>query len=196
MRDGVATIELRPVRFGLLFGLLAVLYGWSLGLAFGVNEDRIRETFLADAEASRAIYLQKAGSEEGATAAIKKIDESAWTYFLRAHLHAGAIGSIAIGGSLVLSLLSVGRVPKLVASLLLGVGAVAYPLFWMLAGMRAPGLGSTAAAKESLTWLALPSVGGLYIGGILTLGLVAGDLFFRRRSAPEPRSAHETGPRA
>jgi hypothetical protein len=196
MGSSVVTVDLGPVRFGLLFGLLAVLYGWSLGLAFGVNEDGIREKFLADAEASRAIYLQKAGSEEGANAAIKKIDESAWTYFLRAHLHAGAIGSIAIGGSLVLSLLSVGRLPKLVASLLLGVGAVGYPLFWMLAGMRAPGLGSTGAAKESLEWLAFPSAGGLYLGGLLTFVLVAGDLFFRRRSTPAPRSAHETGPRA
>lgn len=177
----MVTIDLRPVRFGLLFGLLAVLYGWGLGLVFGVNEDGIRKRFIADAEGSRAIYLQKAGTEDGATAAIKKIDESAWRYFLRAHLHAGGIGSIAIGGSLVLSLLSVGRGAKLVASLLLGLGAVGYPLFWMLAGLRAPGLGSTGAAKESLQWLAIPSAGGLFIGGLITFGLVVADLFFRRQ---------------
>ncbi len=152
MRDAVVTIDLGPVRFGLLFGLLAVLYGWSLGLVFGVGEDAIRERFMADAEASRAIYLQKAGSEEAATAAIKRMDETAWRYFLRAHLHAGAIGSIAVG----------------------------YPLSWMLAGMRAPGMGSTAAAKESLLWLAVPSSGGLFVGGLITFGLVAADLFFRR----------------
>ncbi len=182
MRDAVATVDLGPVRFGLLFGLLAILYGWSLGVAFGLNEEAFRKRFIADAEASRSIYLQKAGSEEGATEAIKKIDEAAWRYFLRAHLHAGGIGSIAIGGSLVLSLLSVGRRAKLVASLLLGLGAVGYPLFWMLAGLRAPGLGSTKAAKESLEWLAIPSSGGLFIGGLITFGLVAADLFFRRRA--------------
>lgn len=180
MSDGVVTVDLRPVRFGLLFGLLAVLYGWSLGLVFGVGEDAIRERFITDAEASRATYAQKAGSEEAATAAIKRMDETAWRYFLRAHLHAGAIGSIAIGGSLVLALLSAGRGPKLVASLLLGIGAVGYPLSWMLAGMRAPGMGSTDAAKESLLWLAAPSSIGLFVGGLITFGLVAADLFFRR----------------
>jgi len=180
MRDAVVTIDLGPVRFGLLFGLLAVLYGWSLGLVFGVGEDAIRERFIADAEASRSTYVQKAGSEEAATAAIKKMDETAWRYFLRAHLHAGAIGSIAIGGSLVLALLSVGRGIKLVASLLFGIGAVGYPLSWMLAGMRAPGMGTTAAAKESLLWLAGPSSVGLFVGGLITFGLVAADLFFRR----------------
>jgi len=195
MRDGAPAIDLGAVRFGLLFGLLAVLYGWGLGLVFGVNEDGIRTRFLADAEGSRAIYLQKAGSEEGATAAIKKIDETAWRYFLRAHLHAGAIGSIAIGGSVVLALLSVGRGPKTVASTLLGVGSIGYPLFWMWAGMRAPGLGSTAAAKESLQWLAIPSAGGLFVGGLITFGLVAADLFLRRR-VREPRSVHSTGPAA
>ena len=190
MRNGVATIDLRPVRFGLLFGLLTVLYGWGLGLVFGVNEDGIRKRFIADAETSRAIYLQKAGSEEGATAAIKRIDETAWRYFLRAHLHAGGIGAIAIGGSVVLSLLSVGRGPKQVASLLLGLGAVGYPLFWMWAGMRAPGLGSTGASKESLQWLAIPSAGGLFLGGLITCGLVVTDLFIRRRATtPRPHDA-------
>ena len=79
-----------------------------------------------------------------------------------------------------LRLLSVGRGPKLVGSLLLGLGAVGYPLFWMGAGLRAPGLGLTAAAKESLRWLAIPSAGGLFIGALITFGLVACDLFLRR----------------
>lgn len=193
--DGASVVDLRPVRFGLLLGLLAVLYGWSLGIAFGVNEDGIRETFIADAERSRAIYVQKAGSEAGATEAIKKIDETAWRYFLRAHLHAGAIGSIAIAASLLLAMLAVGRGPKVVASTLLGLGAVGYPLSWMLAGMRAPGMGSTAAAKESLLWLAVPTTVGLLVGGLMTFGLVAAGLFFRRRPR-EPRSVHATGPEA
>ena len=195
MNHGVAVIDLRPVRFGLALGLVAVLFGWGLGVVFGLDEHGYRQRFVADAERNRAFYVQKAGSEEGATALIKRIDESAWTYSLRAHMHAGGIGSIAIGGSVVLSLLSVGPMPKLVASTLLGVGSIGYPLFWLLAGMRAPGLGSTGAAKESLQWLAVPSAGGLFAGALLTLGLVVADLFFRRASRErEPRSIHSTGP--
>ncbi len=182
MRDGTV-IDLSPVRFGLLFGLFAVLFGWGLGVVFGANEDGWRQQFIDDAERNRAFYVARAGSEEGATALIKKIDESAWTYSLRAHMHGGGIGSIAIGGSVLLSLLSVGRAWKLLASTLLGVGAIGYPVFWMLAGMRAPSLGSTGAAKESLQWLAIPSAGGLFVGGLITFGLVVADLFLRRREA-------------
>lgn len=187
-------IDLSPVRFGLLLGMVAILFGWGLGVIFGANEHAWRQQFIDDAERNRAFYVAKAGSEDGATALIKKIDESAWTYSLRAHMHAGGIGSIAIGASVLLSLLGVGRTAKLAASTLLGIGSVGYPMFWMLAGMRAPSLGSTGAAKDSLEWLAVPSAGALFIGGLLTFGLVVADLFIRRRSAREPRSVHSTGP--
>lgn len=172
--------QLDPVRFGLVLGLVAVLHGWGLGILFGAGEDWLRAGFIADAEANRAFYVQKAGSEEGATALIKRIDASAFTYFIRAHLHAGAIGSIAIGASLVLAFLSVGTRLKTAASSLLGFGAVGYPLFWMWAGLRAPALGSTGAAKETLRWLAWPSSGALIVGGLLTLALVVTDLVVRR----------------
>jgi hypothetical protein len=172
--------QLDPVRLGLVFGLLAVLYGWGLGILFGAGEDWLRARFIADAEKNRAFYVQKAGNEEGATALIKRIDASAFTYFIRAHLHAGAIGSIAIGASLVLAFLSVRPALKTAASSLLGFGAIGYPLFWMWAGLRAPSLGSTGAAKETLRWLAWPSSGALIVGAILTLVLVVGDLFVRR----------------
>jgi hypothetical protein len=171
---------LDPVRFGLAFGLAAVLYGWGLGTLFGFGEDWIRRGFVADAEASRHLYVRKTGSEAAATAEIKRIDEVAWRYFLRAHLHAGAIGGIAVGGSLVLALLSVRPVLSSLASTLMGVGAIGYPLFWMLAGLRAPGLGSTGAAKESLRWLAIPSVGALIAGGAITFALVIANLFVAR----------------
>ena len=172
--------QLDPVRFGLVLGLVAVLFGWGLGIFFGVGEDWIRKRFIADAEEHRAIYVQKAGSEDGATAAIKRIDESAWHYLIRAHLHGGGIGSIAIGASLVLALVSARPGLKMAASALLGVGALGYPLFWMWAGLRAPGLGSTGAAKESLRWLAMPSSGALIVGGVITLTLVVGDLMLGR----------------
>jgi multisubunit Na+/H+ antiporter MnhB subunit len=46
-----------------------------------------------------------------------------------------------------------------VLSIALGIGALGYSVFWLWAGFRAPGLGSTGAAKESLAWLAMPSSG-------------------------------------
>lgn len=173
--------RLHAVRFGLALGLLAVLYGWGLGVVFGVGEDWLRQGFLRNAEANRQIYLDKVkGDAEAATALIKRMDETCWRYFQRAHLHAGAIGSIAIGASLLLAFLPVSPSLKLTASTLLGVGSVGYPLFWMLAALRAPALGATALAKESLRWLAVPSAGSLVAGGLLTAFFVMTELLLKR----------------
>jgi multisubunit Na+/H+ antiporter MnhB subunit len=54
-------------------------------------------------------------------------------------------------------------------SLALGAGGLGYSIFWMWAGFRAPGLGSTGAAKESLKWLAMPSSGGFVLATIAVL---------------------------
>ena len=40
-----------------------------------------------------------------------------------------------------------------------------YGLFWLLAGMRAPGMGSTGAAKESVGLIAQISGGSFFISG-------------------------------
>ena len=141
--------QLEPVRVGLVLGLVAVLYGWSLGILFGAGEHWLRQGFI------------------------------------RAHLHAGAIGSIAIGGSVALALLGVSARLKTVASTLLGLGSVGYSVFWMWAGLRAPTLGSTGAAKESLRWLAWPSSGALMVGALLTIALVTGNLFLGRTAGPK-----------
>jgi len=170
--------SLAAVRFGLVLSLVAVVYGWSLGAVFGFAEYRIREGFVASANARMDLYLASShGDAAAAQAAIRKVDETAWRYLLRAHLHAGGIGALALGMSVVLAMLAVPGAWKSATSLLLGVGAVGYPLFWMLAGWMAPGMGSAKVAKEALRWLAVPSAGCLLVGGVLTLVLVAYDLF-------------------
>jgi len=176
--------RLMSVREGLLLGILAVAYGWGLGVAFGAAEDALKGGLEASAEASRAVYLEKAnGDAEAAAASMKATVDKAWNYYQRAHLHAGAIGAIAIGLSLVLGFLDGASKLRRIASGLLGFGAIGYPLFWMLAAQRAPGLGSTGAAKESLAWLAVPSTGALVVGLVLSFGLLAARLY-ASRTAP------------
>ncbi len=173
--------RLKSVRFGLLFGLVTILYGWGLGAVFGVNEDGLRDRlFVQPARAARAVYLEKAkGDEAAADAAMKRMDENCWRYVQRAHFHAGGIGATAIGGSLLLALLSVSARAKAASSLMLGLGGLGYALSWMLAALRAPGLGSTGAAKETLRWLAIPSAGGLLIGAVLVLAFTVSELFVK-----------------
>ncbi len=59
----------------------------------------------------------------------------------------------------------------------LGVGALGYPIFWMLAALRAPGMGGTGAAKASLLWLAAPTAGLMIVGLIATLVLLVREGF-------------------
>ena len=64
----------------------------------------------------------------------------------------------------------------------LGLGALGYPIFWLLAGLRATGLGGTGAAKETLEWLALPAAGMLLLGFLAVLTLFAFEAFAARSS--------------
>lgn len=157
-RDATLSLDsIHPVRAGLFLGVLTLLFGFLMGVVFGLNEDLIKRRLTASAAAVEAtVYQQDA-------AAAKPVIEKSWTYMQRAHLHAGALGSVTIGLSLVLVLL--GTSPKLagVLSAALGVGSLGYSVFWMWAGFRAPALGSTGAAKESLAWLAIPSSGAVVL---------------------------------
>ena len=60
--------------------------------------------------------------------------------------------------------------------------ALGYPLFWMLSALRAPGMGGTGAAKESLQWLALPS-SGLCCLGLLAVAVITGRALFGKPHA-------------
>jgi hypothetical protein len=105
----------------------------------------------------------------------------------RAHLHAGSLGTAAIALTGVTLLLGVRPLILRVISLGLGAGALGYSVFWVWAGARAPGLGSTGAAKESLSWLAIPS-SGLIVASTVAVAVLLISAFLRKRpDEPEAR---------
>ncbi len=65
----------------------------------------------------------------------------------------------------------------------LGAGGLGYSVFWLWAGFRAPALGSTGAAKESLKWLAIPSSGLFVAATVAVAGLLFLAIIAPRRSA-------------
>jgi hypothetical protein len=73
---------------------------------------------------------------------------------------------------LLLGLLGTSRAWTMAVGLGLGVGGFGYSVFWMWAGFRAPALGSTGAAKESLKWLAMPSSGAFVVATVTVLVLL------------------------
>ncbi|MEZ5329386.1 MAG: hypothetical protein R3F19_30425 [Verrucomicrobiales bacterium] len=121
-----------------------------MGIVFGLNEDLIKGRLKSDAAA-----VQETIYKEDAVASKAVVDKS-WNYMQRAHLHAGGMGTTAV--ALITALCLVGAAGKVTTliSMALGAGGLGYSFFWMWAGFRAPALGSTGAAKESLKWLAMP----------------------------------------
>lgn len=164
--------QLRPMRFGVVLAIVTILFGYGLGGAFGANEEGLKAGLEGDARAALATAY---GGDE---AKLAKVTSKSWAYLKRAHLHAGALGTGALALCLLLGFC--GRTDerlRLGVSVGLGVGGLGYGLFWLLAGFRAPGLGSTGAAKESLQWLAVPSAGLCLLGVAACLAIFVREAF-------------------
>jgi hypothetical protein len=159
--------RVRAALPGFVLATLTIFLGFALGGLFGLNEDAIKSRLSARAAAVEATVYQ------GDAAAADAVLAKSWTYMQRAHLHAGATGTatVALIGTLVLIGVAPGAIR--VIGLLLGIGSLGYSMFWLWAGFRAPGLGGTGAAKESLRWLAMPSAAAILLGTLCTLVLVA-----------------------
>lgn len=159
----------RPLAVAFLLALVGIAFGFVLGGVFGLFEDAIKDRLGSSAEA--AVDSAYGGDRAAAEAVAKK----SWTYLKRAHLHGGGIGAAGVAAIAVLALFCRRDGLARFSALALGAGAVLYPLFWMLAGWRAPALGGTDAAKASLDWLAMPSAAMLLVGILGTIACVSRD---------------------
>lgn len=170
MKTSSLTPGLHAALVGMIFALLTIMYGQGMGIFFGVNEDAIKHQLKSSAmEVRETVY-------KGNDAAMKTVLDNSWNYMKRAHLHAGGMGTTAFALMIALGLLGASRRVTLILGLALGVGGLGYSLYWMVAGFRAPGLGSTGAAKESLKWLAMPTSGMFVLATLTVLVLLVGAL--------------------
>lgn len=166
---------LRPVLPGLLLAVTTLLFGFGLGVVFGLNEDIIKSRLKASADAVSTVMYQDDAAKS------KAVLDKSWVYMQRAHLHAGGLGVVAVSLSLLVVLLGTGPRVARAVSLGLGAGGLGYSVYWLLAGLRAPGLGGTTAAKESLTWLAIPA-SGIFVASTAAVAVLI-LLAMRRRDA-------------
>jgi hypothetical protein len=153
-------------RLGLVLAGLTLLFGQGVGIGFGLAEDTIKARLKASAAAVRDTTCQ--GDEAAARAVLDK----SWSYLQRAHLHAGGMGTTAVALLVSVGLVGASRRWNLAIGLGLWAGGLGYSVFWLWAGFRAPGLGSTGAAKESLRWLAMPSSGAFVLATLAVLVLL------------------------
>ncbi len=154
--------QIKSLWIGIVLSMITLLYGFGMGATFGVAEDKIKGTLNTSAE---EVFASVYKSDQ---AKMSKITKKSWIYFKRAHLHANGMGTAALAMIILLSFSNHLKTCQVITSIALGLGGLGYSSFWMFAGMAAPGLGSTGLAKESLTWLALPSV-VLFISGTVSV---------------------------
>lgn len=165
----------KPVALGATCALLSVIFGFMLGGAFGGAEDKVKGKLEASGQAAlETVYKGDAAAKD---AVVKK----SWTYLIRAHLHGGAIGAAALGGIAILVLMTRLDAVAQYSALAFGLGGLIYSLFWLAAGLKAPGLGSTGAAKEALRFIAIPGAGLSILGAIGTLACVIRDGLLAKR---------------
>ena len=160
MTDDLST-RLKPVKIGVLLSLLTILYAFGLGATFGGWEDDVKG-YIKDQAAAVKDDVYK-----GDEAKMKKITDKSWVYCKRAHMHASGLGAIALAVIVYMGVISTCGFIKFLGSLSIGLGALGYSVFWTLAALTAPGLGSTHDAKETLYWLAQPSAGLCILGLLL-----------------------------
>jgi len=170
------TTDLTQLRIGITLALITLLFGFGLGGAFGAFEDAIKGSLHQSAAAVKdRVY-------DGDDAAMGEVTSKAWTYMKRAHLHANGLGTSSLVLILLLATIPASaKIKRLVAGAL-GAGALGYSSFWLFAARRAPGLGSTHDAKESLSWLAVPTAGLCVVGLIAVLVLFVGHHFRRQET--------------
>lgn len=174
--------SLRAASIGLVFAVLTILLGQGMDIVFGLNEDLIKSRLEASAATVRdTVY-------KADDVAIKAVLDKSWNYMQRAHLHAGGMGTTALGLIVLLCLLDAPRRATIAIGIGLGTGGFGYSAFWMWAGFRAPALGSTGAAKESLKWLAMPSSGAFVLATVAVLILLIGTVVRSQQSGAARRA--------
>ncbi len=140
------------VRLGLVFTFATLGLGLFLGVVFGAFEDDIKDVLHARAmTAYHNVYFDDMGE-------VDRVVEKSWEYFKRAHYHSYAIGTITLILVFLISIFNRKKVANIL-SLVLAISSFGYSVYWLWAGIKAPILGSTTLAKESLSWFAMPMAG-------------------------------------
>ena len=162
---------------GLILALLSIALGFLLGGAFGAVEAPIKSYLRSSADAVFETVYHGDASQRDAV-----VDKS-WSDLKRGHLHGGAIGSAALASIVLLGLLGSSGLLERSTALAFGAGALLYSIYWLLAGLIAPGVGSTGEAKDALAFLAIPSAGLCLLGIAGTLLSVLRRLILRPASS-------------
>jgi hypothetical protein len=153
--------DIGSLKLGLVLSMLTLIFGISMGILFGANEDRVQD-YISDGIATHQ-SLHDAKSQS-------KI----WRYAQRAHFHATGVSAFALVLILITASTALTRRGKFIASTLVGFGSF-YPLSWFSMFLLSPSMGREGAhhafVTESITMISVAclSIGiAMVMYGLLT----------------------------
>lgn len=162
----------------MLFAVLTLLFGFGLGIVFGLDEDIIKLRLKASAaEVRESVY-------HGNDVAIKTVLDKSWVYAQRAHLHALDVWRDGREPDSARELAR--RVARFDAQISLGLGDGWFGLFRVLAGgcLLGDRAGKDPDGQRVFRWLAILSSGAMVVAtAAVALLLVA--MVVRRRQPAE-----------
>ena len=174
MKDLIGKTTL-PVRIGILLAVMSIMFGFSVGIVFGGFDTILRNVLKAKAEAVLVTVYNNDIDK------MRSILNMSGGLIKMAHIHANGLGISSLALIFMMILFCPDGKAKDSASVCLGLGALGYSTFWLFAGLKAPGLGSTQLAHDSLHLLAIPAAAMSVAGLLLTFGLFVRAAFIKKK---------------
>lgn len=154
--------KVRSFQWGIALSGVAILLSFLAGMYMGTSEDAIREGWQAAAQPVMASMYKND------PAALAAMLDKAWTCLIRAHLHWGAIGAATLVMSSILTRTNVSNLYKKAASIFLGLGAIFYPISWLVVANNLTVLGK--GAKAAGHPYAVIGIGTVMVGTLMFFG--------------------------
>lgn len=163
--------DISNLRVGLILSMLTLIFGVSMGVMFGANEDGVKGFIAEEIATHQAVHDEKSQSK-------------IWRYAQRAHFHATGVSAFALVLILMTGLTTLSRKMKFIASTLIGIGSF-YPLAWLSMFLLSLSMGRDAAHHALTTELiTMVTVGCLSLGILM----VFTGLLFNLRPSNEGRT--------
>jgi len=163
MMADTATIsaQINLIKPGLALALSGLLFGISLGVAFGLFEESFKEVIAQGIAAHPQLHDAESPGK-------------IWRYVQRTHFHAMGIAAFSLPLLIMVVISNLQPQFKKLSSVLIGLSAL-YPLAWFTMYLKAPELGRDAAHEHLITELFVYiGIGGLLVG----IAILVANLFF------------------
>lgn len=147
--------QLLAVRPGIILAMLVLMFGITMGMGFGLNEDGFKDHIQSGIDAHPQLHDQKSPGK-------------IWRYAQRAHFHATGIGAFTLALIMVTAFTSMKDRLKTITSTLIGMGGF-YSLAWYTQFLLAPDLGRHAAHEAFITKLIVDVSIAALLAGMLML---------------------------